>query len=347
MTDRDDPGERTVAGRDDRSTGRAAAVRGACVVVGGAMVLTLTVPVWVGVAAVIDVVTGKRRLPTVRLLAFLTAYTWLSTVGVIAALWFTVTGRRRDRVVHARVQGWWVANLLRAARPTLGARVEWHTPALPPGRLIVLARHASLFDSALPALHLNATLGRPIHYVLKTELQVDPCLNIYGRRLGNHFVDRAGDADAEVAAIAAMGREAESDAAVIIFPEGRIATRNSRARVRASLLERGAHDAVALADELQSLLPPKPAGTVALLEAMPDADVVLLAHTGLEGVARLRGLRNRIPLRRPVPVELTVVPRQDVPDAVEEIPAWLNDRWREIDAWVGSRQRHAGGASSR
>ena len=53
-----------------------------------------------------------------------------------------------------------------------------------------------------------------------------------------------------------------------------------------------------LANRLRHLLPPRPAGTQAVLEELPHAVVVLLAPVGLEGFVGLAGIRKRVPLQR-------------------------------------------------
>jgi hypothetical protein len=46
-------------------------------------------------------------------------------------------------------------------------------------------------------------------------------------------------------------------------------------------------EAAARASRLKHVLPPRPLGTLSLLEARPDMDVVFCAHTGLEETNRL------------------------------------------------------------
>jgi hypothetical protein len=100
------------------------------------------------------------------------------------------------------------------------------------------------------------------------------------------------------------------------------------------LERRGETEAVARARRLQTLLPAKPAGTLALLRGRPDADVVIVGHTGLEGVANLKGLRKRLPLQRPVTVRWWVHRRAELPGTEEALERWLADRWEELDQWV-------------
>ena len=54
----------------------------------------------------------------------------------------------------------------------------------------MLCRHASLADSLVSAWVITSVAGMNPRYVLKRELLVDPCLDIVGNRLPNHFLDR-------------------------------------------------------------------------------------------------------------------------------------------------------------
>ena len=60
------------------------------------------------------------------------------------------------------------------------------------GPFLLLVRHTSLADTVLAATFLSHPNGIGLRYILKKELLWDPCLDIVGRRLPNHFVDRSG-----------------------------------------------------------------------------------------------------------------------------------------------------------
>ena len=126
---------------------------------------------------------------------------------------------------------------------------------------------------------------------------------------------------------------------LVIFPEGTYATTRTRRRVLDSLRRRGEHGLLERAERLRHLLPPKPAGTLAMLRGQPEADVVVLGHTGLEGVADVGGLLRNLPLRGPVRVRAWVHRRHELPSDEEALAAWLQDRWEELDRWVDSARR--------
>lgn len=305
-------------------------------------IMVVTASLWLPMAAVIDLATGRWRLPTVRLGLFGVVYLVHEWIGMARAFELTVAGRRREREPHNQVQAWWLSSLLRWTGRLLGVRVEWPEVEFPDGRFILASRHASAVDAIVPSIWVNTIKDRPVHYVLKAELGFDPCLGIFGRRLGNHFIRRGADRDQELAAIAEMGAGALPRSACVIFPEGTYANERTRARVQRSLAAKGPSDALDLSHELAFLLPPKPAGLLTLLDALPDADVVFVGHVGLEAVGYLSRLRHVIPLRRPVQLMTWNVPRHLIPDGEAERTAWLNDQWRLIDAWVADRLASGG-----
>lgn len=295
-------------------------------------------PIWLPIALLADLLGGYRRLPSPRLGLFLGVYLVHEWIGVSRAAWLWLRGgfgRRLDPGRHRDVQGWWASSLLTWAGRLLGVAIEPVDPSsLPPSNIILISRHASMVDAVLPAALLTGQAGRFVHYVLKRELQWDPSIDLFGSRLGNHFVARTSDGDRETTAIEDLARRAHPDSAMVIFPEGTYSTPERRQRVLASLNRRGEQEAVAAAERLTHLLPPRPGGTLALLRGRPDADVVVLGHVGLEGVAELRGLRRNLPLEHPVRVDWWVHPRSELPTDDDGLTAWLNKRWMDLDSWV-------------
>ncbi|MEM7272590.1 MAG: 1-acyl-sn-glycerol-3-phosphate acyltransferase [Actinomycetota bacterium] len=302
----------------------------------------VTLPLWVVGATIADLIGGLRRLPTVRLIAFLGVYLVHDWIGIAVGGWLWLTGRfgrRLDLDRHRRVQGWWGTSLLNWAGRLLNVRLDLDDLGrLPSNTFVMLSRHASMIDAVVPVTLVATRMGRFIHYVLKKELRWDPSLDLFGGRLGNHFVTRGGDTEAEEAAIERLAADAEPDAALVIFPEGTYSTPGTRKRVHASLERNEEFEALARAKALETLLPPKPAGTLAMLRGQPEADVVVVGHVGLEGVAELKGLRQRLPLTHPVIVRWWVHRRAELPTTEAELIDWLGDRWEELDRWVEAIQ---------
>ncbi len=308
-------------------------------------VLVILSPVWFVVGGVVDLAGRLHRFPTIRLMAFAIVYLAHEWAGLMASVVLAVRqavfGRNWDAgkrtAPYRRVQAWWADSLLVWAGRLLNVRFEMPEPrSLPNRAFILLSRHASMVDALLPATVITKRLDRFVHYILKRELQWDPNLDVFGHRLGNYFVARTGDGDDQARAIARFAAKALPDSVLVIFPEGTYATRKSRAKVAASLKRKGETEVAAYAEELDHLLPPKPAGTLSLLETQPDLDVVVFGHVGLEGVAELSGLRRRLPLRHPIRIDWWHHRRDELPTDPEKQVDWLNETWRTLDGWVES-----------
>ncbi|MCW2713078.1 MAG: Acyltransferase [Frankiales bacterium] len=201
--------------------------------------------------------------------------------------------------------------------------------------MLVLSRHAGPGDSLL----MVRTLMRRDHdrrprIVLKDLLQLDPLIDVYLNRLPNAFLTPGrGDLAAQVGRLAeGMGEED----ALLIFPEGGNFSEGRRLRAIDRLRGKGLHERAAQAASLRHVLPPKHAGVAAALAAAPEADVVLVAHTGLEHLSSPADLWDGLPMDSVVRMRWWFVPAAEVPREPEAQAAWLFDRWAEIDAWVAS-----------
>lgn len=202
------------------------------------------------------------------------------------------------------------------------------------GPAVILIRHSSLFDTLLPTTFLSARFGLRLRFVLKRELLVDPCLDIAGHFLKNHFVRRdGGSSSQEIAQIRALAAGITDKEWGLIYPEG---TRFTVAKQRRVLLRLQERDPAlyAQAQALQQVLPPQLGGALALLDGAPQADAVLFAHHGLEGAGRFADLWNGKLLDRTVTLRLWRVPRAQIPTERAARVAWLYREWRRVDAWV-------------
>ncbi len=302
------------------------------------------IPVVFVLGGIADMVEGRRALPTFRLWLFAIVFIMHEWVVAPYAGWLWLRGgfgRSMDIPRHREIQEAWVGSLFRWAGRLLNVSVSLpEAESVPEGKIVVLSRHASMIDAVIPAHHFASRLHRPIHYVLKRELRWLPSIDIYGHRLGNHFIDRTGNTESEVAAIIELIESAEPNAGIVIFPEGTYATPAARDRVLASLERKGDAELLEFAKQLRYLLPPKPAGALALLRRTKD--VVIFGHVGLEGVAELQGLRRNLPAKRPILTQTWSFQIADLPDLDEARIAWLRDHWLALDAWVGD-QHAAGG----
>lgn len=309
-----------------------------------AVVLTVAIPLWLIVGVAADLARGRTRLPIVRLLSFAVAWSWLETAGVVASATFWILGRSRDLRRHYALQRWWARNLLRALRFTCGVRVDVENcQALHPGPVVLLARHASLADSLVSAYVVTTVAGMKPRYVLKRELLADPCLDVVGRRLPNHFLDRgAADSTPELDALSTLTSTMDETTVGIIFPEGTRANPAKRAKAIAKISETDPERVAGIAS-MRHLLPPRPAGAAAMLRGNGTCDVVVAWHVGFEGLDTFSGILRA--LSRPIaPIRFVLrrIPRSDVPSSYREFTAWLDGEWMRMDDEVDTAlsERH-------
>jgi len=303
----------------------------------GGIALLVLLPIWLPIALVVDLVTAPKRLPRTRLLLFGLCWFWLETGALLRIFFVWATGGANDLERMTGAQRWWATNLLWALRLTAGMRVEVEGgDAMTPGRAIVIARHACLADSLVTAWSIVGKAHKRVRFVLKRELLSDPCLDIAGNRLQNHFLDRgATDSGPELDALRELTVGLGPAECGAIFPEGTRANPKKRARALEKIGERDPARAQCLAG-LRHLIPPRPAGAQAMLEGAPDADVILAWHIGFDGMDTFGGILRGVP---PLFVGRTIrfvahrVPRAEVPSGDAFTP-WLDQQWLLLDAEV-------------
>lgn len=305
------------------------------------LALIVLAPVALPLLVVFDLLRARPGLPLARGWVFGMGYGLLESAMllVVAGTW-VITGfglamsTGWSQRMHYRLQRWWVGRLLGLLETVLGLRFSIEgIEALRPGPVIVFGRHVSLVDTLFPALALG-DCGLSLRYVLKRELEIVPLLDVVGHRLPNYFADRSGtDTEGELAALTSLATGLGPDDSVVIFPEGTRGTPEKRARAVERLGERHP-ELVEQAASLAHTMPPRWGGAFALLDAAPDADVVVFVHHGLDGLRGLGTILAALPLRRPVTVELWRIPRAEIPDDRDERRRWLFDLWTRVDAWV-------------
>lgn len=294
------------------------------------------------VSVIFDLLRGRPRLPTLRVALFGAFYLSWEVMAVIASgvLWvasgFGLLLERRVFVQLSRgLQVGWANSLLGALHVLLRMRLEiTGTECVSGGPVIVFGRHASIIDTLLPA-HIMSTYGHlDLRYVLKAELRWDPAVDIVGSRIPTHFVDRSGtDTAAELAKIEELAGGMSANECFTIFPEGSRFTEAKRTRA----IERLDETNPVLADRARRLIntmPPRPGGVLTVLRAAHGADVVIIAHTGFEGLAGVKDLWRAAPFRRPILVEAWRIPAADIPESDEDRITWIYDVWSQVDDWV-------------
>lgn len=305
----------------------------------GAALPVLAVLAWLG-----DLVRG-RPSALLRTLLFL-AWVLACEVGgllVAGALWLArLVGRvdaQRWLAWNYALQHRWNAALFGGMRRLYRVRYEVEgAELLERGGYLLLSRHGSGIDYALPIVLAGVPHRRRIRYVLKAAMRWDPCLDVVGGRIPNAFVQPGQRRrEEQVRAAAALTEGLGVDDAINVYPEG--ARYSVRARERQ--LERlgASGDAVALAraQSLQRTLLPRSGAVVAILERAPQLDVVLLAHHGLERANGLGDLARGALLDARVCVRLWRIPAEVI--ARDDVEAWLFEQWSRIDAWLLEQER--------
>lgn len=205
--------------------------------------------------------------------------------------------------------------------------------------LLVMSRHAGPGDSFLLVHEVLSWAGRRPRIVLKDTLQLDPFIDVYLNRLPMRFVDptssRQGATLEEIARLASTMRAQD---ALLIFPEGGNVTPQRRARAIERLRESGRHRAAERAEGIVHLMPPRPAGVHAALQANPDLHVVVVAHTGLDHLDSIGDIWREIPLHKTLRMRWGSVPSAEVPHDIDGLSDWLFTAWEHMDAWVAENQ---------
>jgi 1-acyl-sn-glycerol-3-phosphate acyltransferase len=308
-------------------------------------------PVLVVVAVIVSVwLPGRWR--ALRLLAFALVYLALEVAALVAAavLWvLSGFGRRLDtqafQAAHYTVLRLVLDLLMRAAQRLFALHLVTDGESWSPlddgvpgstNAMVVLSRHAGPGDSFLlvHTLMNRDHLRRP-RIVLKDLLQLDPLIDVHLNRLPNHFVSTGpGAGDRSEAAIAELASSLGTQDALLIFPEGANFTPQRRTRAIQRLRERGLRSAVRRAEAMHHVLPPRPGGVVAALTAAPQADVVFVAHTGLEHLSTVRDVWRGLPMDKTLHLRWWFVPASEVPREEALLNEWLYRWWETIDTWI-------------
>jgi hypothetical protein len=81
------------------------------------------------------------------------------------------------------------------------------------------------------------------------------------------------------------------------------------------------------------VLPPRPSGTLSAIDVAPHADLVIVAHTGLDHLDSA-AVWQGIPLQRRLQVTWWRIPAGDVPSGKDASTEWLNGQWMRVDDWI-------------
>lgn len=308
--------------------------------------ITVLAPLLLAGAVVIDFILWLlRRKPwmAVRLVVMLWWFLFgeLRGLALLAAIWVASAGRdtRRRRVRVYRLRQLWAAGHLGAIQWLFGLRFEIDGLAdVAPGPVVILMRHASIIDNAMP----DAVVGRAhdlgLRFVLKRELRILPTIDIGGGWVPTSFVQRAsGDTDRELSQLRKLAIDLEANEGVLIYPEGTRSTPAKLARAKEVIRERQP-EVAPLADRLRHVLPPRLGGPLTLLGAARGTDVVFCGHVGLDGFEYIRDIWAGGLVGTTVHVKFWRHPAAEVPVERDELITWLYAQWQVLDDWIGAQR---------
>jgi 1-acyl-sn-glycerol-3-phosphate acyltransferase len=300
-------------------------------------------PVWLLATAICaPFVVGWPR--AVRVLWMITAYMVVEVMAIVAmfGMWlgsgfgWKISGPTFQRA-HYRLCGAMLRLLYRQAKWVLCLTVEIDgvTPdAMPVGRpLLVLSRHAGPGDSFLLIHALINWYGREPRIVLKSSLQWDPMIDILLNRLPSRFIVPGGGEKAEQQ-IGELASELDSDDALVIFPEGGNFTPDRWRRGIARLRKMGLYRMARKAEAMRNVLPPRPGGVIAALDASPRANVALVGHTGVDHMRTVADVWHELPMDKVIMMQWWLEAPDDVPVTAEGRIEWLYGWWAQIDEWI-------------
>ena len=213
-------------------------------------------------------------------------------------------------------------------------------PDAHPGRPILVAcRHAGPGDSFTLIHALMHWYAREPRVVLKNTLAWDPAIDVILRRIPAKFItpNPKGGEDLE-SQIATLATGLDENDAFVIFPEGGNFTAARRERGIERLRKLGMDRMADRAEAMTNVLAPRPGGFIAALDAAPDADVVLVAHTGLDHMLTVGDVWRELPMDKQLVMRWWTVPRAEIPAGREERIDWLFGWWERIDVWIDANR---------
>jgi 1-acyl-sn-glycerol-3-phosphate acyltransferase len=311
--------------------------------------LWVLLPLWVVAAAALSpLLPGRWR--ALRLLWIVILYATVDSLMLVVMFgyWLAAGGSRRVRAPYWQglhydlVQGvMWV--LFREAKRVLRLDIttEGPSPDAYPGQpLLVCCRHAGPGDSFTLIHALMHWYDREPRVVLKDTLRWDPAIDVLLHRIPARFItapkagqrpDAGQDLDSQIRDLAT---NLDEDDAFVIFPEGGNFTAQRRDRAIDRLRRLGLEGMAARAEKMTNVLAPRPGGFLAALDAAPEADVVLVAHTGLDHLLTVGDIWRELPMDKRIVMRWWRVPRTEIPPDRDGRIEWLFGWWERIDAWI-------------
>jgi 1-acyl-sn-glycerol-3-phosphate acyltransferase len=312
--------------------------------------LVTTIPLWLLITAALSpIVTGRLR--PLRLLWVAILHLVMESLMLLElfGLWIASGFGWKIRApyferIHYDIVETYLSVFYREARRVLRLSIDVDGPtpdAFPGEPLLVCCRHAGPGDSFILLHALMNWYRREPRVVLRDTLAWDPAVDVILNRLPSRFISPvpgAGGDDVE-REIAALATDLDDNDAFVIFPEGGNFTPRRRVRAIESLRRRGHVTMADRAEKLQHVLAPKPGGVLAALEAAPEeADILMVAHTGLDHLLTLADLWRALPMDKTITMQWWRIDREEIPTDRDAQIDWLFSWWEHIDGWIAARR---------
>jgi 1-acyl-sn-glycerol-3-phosphate acyltransferase len=312
------------------------------------VLIWVTLPLWlIAAAALAPILPGRMR--ALRLLWVAVLYLTIEAVMlfVLFGLWVASGFGWRMRTPYFEgihydlVQGvMWV--FFREAKRVLRLTIatDGPTPDAHPGKpILVCCRHAGPGDSFTLIHALMHWYQREPRVVLKDTLAWDPMISVILSRIPARFITPNPEAGEDIESqIAALATGLDENDAFVIFPEGGNFTPKRRQRAIDKLHKLGLERMALRAEAMTNVLAPRPGGFIAALDAAPDADVVLVAHTGLDHMLTIGDIWRELPMDKRIIMRWWQVPRAEIPADRDARIDWLFGWWERIDAWIAENR---------
>ncbi|WP_338749569.1 1-acyl-sn-glycerol-3-phosphate acyltransferase [Janibacter alittae] len=288
-----------------------------------------------------------RHLALLRCL-FLALYIMWEDIGLVVECWYLRLRSPRGTSPtwdedHLALIRQALNNVMFTAGKVVGFKIDVEgmiTVGRPGHPLVVISRHAGPADSLAIAWLLASTAGRIPRIVLADVMLWDPGIAMVLQRLDSYFVpSRSGAGDDRSRGVADLASTLSSKDAMLIFPEGRNWAPDRHEDLVERLRARGEH---ARADRVASrpwVLEARSRGVAAIRDNAPDADVMVVAHTGLDMLTGPGPVIRAVPFRNRLLFRGITYRSEDVPTDPDEVATWLDAEWDEVNDWVDSHVR--------
>ena len=281
----------------------------------------------------------RRPLLLLRFHVYIFSVLFVHLVGLthLCFAWFygLPQSPARKRQIALKVELWFIPRCIALAEKIYGMEIILDDiECCSPGPILLLSRHASILDTILPIKILGEAHGMGMRIVQKDILRWNALVDVASHRSPRAFIKRgSNNIEREIGHMKHLLEGIGHGDALVVFPEGSRFTPEKKKRVVAKL-QTNNPIAAARAQSLDSVLPVRPAGTIALMDARPDIDIVFLAHTGLEGANGLNDFVRGALYKRKLRMKFWRVAASDIPQDKDERLEWLHTEWAKVDKWI-------------